>query len=55
MINTYTAGKHLDVAITDGSVTITRRQAQIAEEAALDGIYVIRTPSPTTSWTPLAS
>ncbi len=39
-------GKHLDVAITDGSVTITRRQAQIAEEAALDGIYVIRTPVP---------
>jgi transposase len=46
VINKYKTGKHFDVAITDGSLTITRRQAQIAEEAALDGIYVIRTPVP---------
>jgi transposase len=46
VINKYKTGKHFDVAITDGSLTITRRQAQIAEEAALDGIYVLRTPVP---------
>ena len=46
VVNKYKTGKHLDAAITDHSLTITRRQAQIAEEAALDGIYVIRTPVP---------
>jgi hypothetical protein len=46
VINKYKVGKHFDVAIADGSLTITRRQAQIDEEAALDGIYVIRTPVP---------
>jgi hypothetical protein len=45
-INKYKTGKHFDVAITDDSLAITRRQAQIDEEAALDGIYVIRTPVP---------
>ena len=52
VINKYKTGKHFDVAITDDSVTVTRRQAQIAAEAALDGIYVIRTPVPPASWTP---
>ncbi len=46
VINKYKAGKHFDVTITDDSLTVTRRQAQIDEEAALDGIYVIRTPVP---------
>ena len=46
VINKYKVGKHFDVAIADGSLTITRRQAQIDAEAALDGIYVIRTPVP---------
>jgi hypothetical protein len=44
VINKYKTAKHLDVAITDDSLTITRKQAQIDAEAALDGIYVIRTP-----------
>lgn len=35
-----------DIAITDASLTVERRQAQIEEEARLDGIYVIRTPVP---------
>ena len=39
-------GKHFDVAITEDGLTVARRQDQIAEEAALDGIYVIRTPVP---------
>jgi len=46
VINKHKTGKHFDVTITDDSLTVTRRQAQIAEEAALDGIYVIRTPVP---------
>jgi hypothetical protein len=46
VINKYKTGKHFDVAITYDSLTVTRRQAQIDEEAALDGIYVIRTPVP---------
>jgi Transposase DDE domain len=46
VINKYKTGKHFDVAITDDSLAVTRKQAQIDEEAALDGIYVIRTPVP---------
>jgi hypothetical protein len=46
VINKYKTGKHFDVAITDDSLAVTRRQDRIAEEAALDGIYVIRTPVP---------
>ena len=46
VINKYKTGKHFDVAITDDSLTIARRQDQIDEEAALDGIYVLRTPVP---------
>ena len=34
------------MAITDTSLTATRRQAQIDAEAALDGIYILRTPVP---------
>jgi hypothetical protein len=46
VINKYKTGKHFDVAITDTTLAIARRQDQIAAEAALDGIYVIRTPVP---------
>ena len=46
VINKYKTAKHFDVAITEDSLTVTRRQAQIDAEAALDGIYVIRTPVP---------
>jgi hypothetical protein len=45
-ISKYNVAKHFDVAITDASLTVTRKQAQIDDEAALDGIYVIRTPVP---------
>ena len=44
--NKYKTGKHFDLAITDDSLAVTRRQDQIAAEAALDGIYVLRTPVP---------
>jgi hypothetical protein len=46
VINRYKTGKHFDLAITDASLTVTRRQDQIEQEAALDGIYVLRTPVP---------
>jgi hypothetical protein len=46
VINTHKMGKHLQLTITDTSLTIQRNQAQIAAEAALDGIYVLRTSVP---------
>ena len=39
----YKMAKHFTIDITDDSLTITRNQASIDAEAALDGIYVIRT------------
>ena len=46
VISRYKTGKHFTVAITDASLTVTRRQDQIDAEAALDGFYVLRTPVP---------
>jgi transposase len=46
VITRYKTAKHFEVTITDDSLTVTRRQAQIDEEAALDGFYVIRTAVP---------
>jgi hypothetical protein len=46
VISKYKTAKHFQVAITEDSLTVTRRQAQIDEEAALDGLYVIRTSVP---------
>ncbi len=42
----YKMAKHFTVTITDDSLTVERKQAQIDDEARLDGIYVIRTPVP---------
>jgi hypothetical protein len=46
VINKYSTGKHFEVTITETTLTIARRQDQIAAEAALDGFYVLRTPVP---------
>jgi hypothetical protein len=46
LINKYKMAKHFTVTIDQHSLTITRDQQQIAAEAALDGIYVIRTSVP---------
>jgi hypothetical protein len=46
VISKYKTGKHFDVTITDTSLTVQRKQAQIDDEAALDGFYVLRTPIP---------
>jgi len=46
LINTYKMAKHLQVTITDTTLEVTRKHDQIAAEAALDGIYVLRTTVP---------
>ena len=46
VISKYKTGKHFGITITDDSLTVTRNQAQIGDEAALDGFYVLRTPLP---------
>ena len=46
VINNHKVGKHFDYTITDTSLAIQRRHDQIAAEAALDGIYVLRTTVP---------
>ena len=46
VISKYKTGKHFQVTITDTSLTVTRGQAQIDAEAALDGFYVLRTCVP---------
>ena len=42
-IGRYKVGKHFQLKITDKSFRYERRTERIAEEAALDGFYVIRT------------
>jgi hypothetical protein len=46
VISKYKTAKHFHVEITDTTLTMARNQAQIDEEAALDGFYVLRTPIP---------
>lgn len=43
VINHYKMAKHFSISITDDSFTYTRKEDQIAKEAALDGIYVLKT------------
>jgi transposase len=43
VLNHHKMGKHFDVTITDTSLTFVRRQADIEAEAALDGLYAVRT------------
>ena len=43
VINHYKMAKHFDTEITEDSFSFARNQDAIAAEAALDGIYVLRT------------
>jgi len=43
VINHYKMAKHFHITITDEAFTFTRNEDAIAAEAALDGIYVLRT------------
>jgi transposase len=46
VLNQYKVGKHFALSIEDGHFSWQRKQAAIDEEAALDGIYVIRSSEP---------
>lgn len=54
VIGKYKMGKHFHRTITDTGFTYHRNQAAIDAEAALDGIYVIRTSVGATELTPAA-
>ena len=43
VIGRYKMGKHFELTITDDGFAYARREEKIAAEAALDGLYVIRT------------
>ncbi len=48
-INRYKMAKHFHTEITDTAFSFSRNQDSIAAEAALDGIYVLRTSLPDTA------
>lgn len=43
LINQYKVAKHFELAIGENRFTFTRKREAIAAEAALDGLYIIRT------------
>jgi Transposase DDE domain len=43
VINQYKVAKHFDLTIQDKAFSFARKRAAIAAEAALDGVYIIRT------------
>ena len=43
LANRWKVKKHLDIQITDTTLTFTRKHSQIEAETALDGIYILRT------------
>ena len=43
VINHYKMAKHFVISITEDSFSFSRKEDQIAKEAALDGIYVLKT------------
>lgn len=48
VVNQYKVAKHFDLTIGDNAFTFARKTEAIAAEAALDGIYIIRTSVPST-------
>jgi transposase len=46
VVNQYKVAKHFDLSITDTSFGYARNAERIAMEAALDGLYIIRTSVP---------
>jgi transposase len=43
VLNRYKVGKHFELSITEDSFGYERKQERIEQEAALDGLYVVRT------------
>jgi Transposase DDE domain len=54
VVGKYKMAKHFDTTISDDSFTYHRNQAAIDAEAAIDGIYVIRTSVDAAALTPAA-
>jgi hypothetical protein len=46
VINKYKVAKHFELSIADRAFSYARKHEQIAAEAALDGLYVLRTTCP---------
>ena len=46
IINQYKVAKHFELSITDTTVSWARKPDSIASEAALDGLYIVRTSVP---------
>jgi transposase len=46
VVNKYKVAKHFELTIAQASFTFARKQASIDAEAALDGLYIIRTSVP---------
>jgi hypothetical protein len=46
VLNKHKVGNHSSLSIEDGRFTWQRKQEAIEEEAALDGIYAIRSSEP---------
>ena len=46
VVNQYKVAKHFELMINDGAFSFARRAEPIAAEAALDGLYIIRTSVP---------
>jgi len=55
VVNRYKVAKHFELQITDGAFSYTRKPDQIAAEAALDGLYAIRTSCATSKLSSPAS
>ena len=52
--NRYKVAKHFRLEIADGAFSYARRREEIAAEAALDGLYVLRTTCPAEELSPQA-
>jgi transposase len=46
VVNKYKVAKHFDLNVADTAFSFARKTAEIAAEAAVDGVYVIRTSLP---------
>jgi Transposase DDE domain len=55
VVNKYKVAKHFDWTITEGAFSFSLKAERVAAEAALDGIYVIRTSVPHTAMSPQAA
>ncbi len=52
VLNRFKVGKHFVLDISDQGFSYRRDQGKIAEESALDGLYVIRTSAPSKAMVP---